>query len=200
MGKSSREKGKRGERQAAKALATHLGVEARRGVQYAGGPNSPDVHHNLPGVHFEVKYYKGPFGWKAALGQLFLDAGSAVPVLVYRRNGRPWWIAVPDNRITELCRLLLAFWHTPGRQYRGHSCGAEVYKDAPGLRWEWEPRGRFEWYSRIDQLLERARGEVPVLEADRAGHRLACMPLDRTAEFVRIQAALWGGAREGAGQ
>ena len=52
---NSLEKGKRGEREAAKAMAEHLGCVAKRGVQYQGGVDSPDVVHNIAGLHVEVK-------------------------------------------------------------------------------------------------------------------------------------------------
>ena len=42
-GRSSKQKGPRGEREAAAELGALLGVDARRGVQYQGGPGSPDV-------------------------------------------------------------------------------------------------------------------------------------------------------------
>jgi hypothetical protein len=55
MSAMQRNKGKRGERMHAKVLRT-LGVtDARRGVQHAGGPDSPDVI-GIPGTHAEVKY------------------------------------------------------------------------------------------------------------------------------------------------
>ena len=53
MGKASRDKGKRGEREVAEFLRDH-GIPARRGVQYAGGADSPDVI-GFEGVHIEVK-------------------------------------------------------------------------------------------------------------------------------------------------
>ena len=53
MGKPSRDKGKRGEREIA-GLLRDYGYDARRGVQYHGGADSPDVV-GLPGVHIEVK-------------------------------------------------------------------------------------------------------------------------------------------------
>ena len=46
---NSKRKGKAGELEAAAELRRVLGVEARRGVQHAGGPDSPDVV-GLPGV------------------------------------------------------------------------------------------------------------------------------------------------------
>lgn len=50
-----RNKGKRGEREAAKELSKYFGFEARRGVQYKGGPNSPDVVLENAAIHVEVK-------------------------------------------------------------------------------------------------------------------------------------------------
>lgn len=56
MGKMSRNKGKRGEREAAKILSKMLGMEIRRGVQYKGSGDSPDVSGlSAIGLHPEVK-------------------------------------------------------------------------------------------------------------------------------------------------
>jgi hypothetical protein len=54
MGKAEREKGKRVERAAAKALTELTHFECRRGAQHRGGPNSPDVIGPF-GTHVEVK-------------------------------------------------------------------------------------------------------------------------------------------------
>jgi Holliday junction resolvase len=52
---NSNQKGKRGEREAA-AFLTDEGFPARRGQQFAGGTDSPDVVcESLSGLHFEVK-------------------------------------------------------------------------------------------------------------------------------------------------
>lgn len=54
-GKSSRDKGGRGERELAKFL-TDRGFPAQRGCQHAGGPDSPDVKcESLDEFHIEVK-------------------------------------------------------------------------------------------------------------------------------------------------
>lgn len=54
-GMNSREKGKRGERQWRDVLRAH-GYMARRGQQFAGSPDSPDVVcDELKWAHFEVK-------------------------------------------------------------------------------------------------------------------------------------------------
>jgi hypothetical protein len=54
MAQLSREKGKAGEREAAHEISRLFNVQARRGQQFCGGPESPDVV-GLPGVHVEVK-------------------------------------------------------------------------------------------------------------------------------------------------
>ena len=86
---NSRDKGARGEREAAAELRRVLGIEARRGVQHAGGPDSPDiVTENFP-VHIEVKRAER-FELYGALAQATKDAGGKMPLVLHRRNHRPW--------------------------------------------------------------------------------------------------------------
>lgn len=105
MGKSQRDKGKRGEAEVARILRAH-GYDARRGVQHHGGPDSPDVT-GLPGYHIEVKRTES-LRLYDALEQSSMDAGSnEVPTVWHRRNGRRWVVildaedflrAIGDNR------------------------------------------------------------------------------------------------------
>ena len=55
MGAKSRRKGKRGELEAAAQIRRLFRTEARRGRQYQGTDESPDVLTDIPDVHFEVK-------------------------------------------------------------------------------------------------------------------------------------------------
>ncbi len=55
MGSMSRRKGAAGEREAAAKLNEVLGTHLHRGRQYHGGPDSPDLAGDLPGLHLEVK-------------------------------------------------------------------------------------------------------------------------------------------------
>lgn len=106
MGRSQREKGKRGERQAAKALADVTGLEARRGVQYQGGPDSPDIDvSNLYGMHWEVKYQERE-SVRLWMEQAQRDAGDLVPVLLHRRNNKPWLVTIPLERVNEFSARL----------------------------------------------------------------------------------------------
>jgi hypothetical protein len=101
MGRRSREKGKRGEREAAAAVSEALDVDARRGCQYAGTADSPDIVADVPGVHFEVKR-REQFRLYEALDQATAEAGDQVPVVLHRANRRPWVAIVA---LSELRRL-----------------------------------------------------------------------------------------------
>lgn len=99
MGKTSREKGKRGEREVASLLRTH-GYDARRGVQYKGGTDSPDVV-GLPHIHIEVKRTER-LDLYGALSQSKGDAGADLPVVIHRKNDCEWVVIQPLNDWIEL--------------------------------------------------------------------------------------------------
>lgn len=90
---NSRDKGARGERELADFLRQH-GVDARRGQQFHGGPGSPDVVADIPGVHLECKRVeKGSlYDWMA---QATRDAGGKIPVVAHRRNNKEWVAILP---------------------------------------------------------------------------------------------------------
>lgn len=89
---NSKDKGKRGERHIAKVLRER-GYDAKRGVQYQGSPDSPDVI-GLPGVHIEVKFTEHLNIWQA-LAQSERDAGeNEIPVVVFKRNRSGDYIAL----------------------------------------------------------------------------------------------------------
>ncbi|RMF88085.1 MAG: hypothetical protein D6741_19690 [Planctomycetota bacterium] len=105
MGGMSRNKGKRGEREAAEAIRRLFGTTARRGVQYAGDPTAPDVTTSIPHVHFEVKRTES-FRLYRALEQATGDAGENVPVVLYRANRKPWVAIVALEELPRLATLL----------------------------------------------------------------------------------------------
>ena len=96
MGRMSRQKGKAGERECA-AEVTPLFGPARRGVQYAGGPESPDVHLSDSDLHIEVKRTErlNPYRF---MDQAVSDSTRTrrAPLVVMRSSHKPWLI---------LCRL-----------------------------------------------------------------------------------------------
>lgn len=112
MGKStksqiinSRAKGKTGELEFAHYLASN-GFAARRGVQYSGGHDSPDVVcEDLPDIHWEVKRVEGGNLYKW-MDQAMKDAGLAkIPVVAHRKNHKDWVAIVPMETLMELLKL-----------------------------------------------------------------------------------------------
>lgn len=89
---NSRTKGKRGELELAKALRLY-GYDARRGQQYNGGADSPDVI-GLPGVHIEVKRVER-LNLTEAYAQAFRDAAPGeISAVFHRKNREPWMVTV----------------------------------------------------------------------------------------------------------
>jgi len=105
MGRFSKAKGKRGERELASELCRVLGVSARRGMQFQGSPDSPDVVTNIPNIHIECKRAER-FRLYESLEQAVDDAGAntqKVPVVCHRQNNKPWVVVV---RLDDLPRLV----------------------------------------------------------------------------------------------
>lgn len=92
MSGKSRTKGKVGEREVAQLLRDH-GFAARRGVQFRGGPDSPDVV-GLPGFHIEVKRCEA-FRLYPALEQAKTEKKDGdVPAVFHRANQRGWVVVL----------------------------------------------------------------------------------------------------------
>jgi hypothetical protein len=100
---NSCEKGKRGERQWRDELRAQ-GFHARRGQQFAGGPDSPDVVcDDLDWIHWEVKAVER-LNIEAAIRQARRDAGSKWPFLAHRRSFHPWLVTMPADFCFRLLR------------------------------------------------------------------------------------------------
>lgn len=100
MGKTSRDKGKRGERELAGILKSY-GYNCHRGVQYHGGPESPDVV-GLPGVHIEVKRVER-LNIENAVDQAVSDAGDdELACVFHRKNKRGWNVTMPMEDFMRL--------------------------------------------------------------------------------------------------
>ena len=93
---NSKRKGKTGELELARLL-TAEGFPARRGQQYAGGPDSPDVVvESLPRIHFEAKRTER-LRLYDAIDQARRDAGDKLPIVAHRANNCRW-LAILDIR------------------------------------------------------------------------------------------------------
>ena len=99
---NSKVKGKRGEIEVAHILQENGFPNARRGCQYKGGEDSPDVV-GVDGIHFEVKRRERTdlYPW---MQQATIDAGKNIPVVVHRRNGEEWLAICPFDKFLELVR------------------------------------------------------------------------------------------------
>ena len=129
---NSREKGKRGERQWRDELRAN-GYMARRGQQFSGSPDSPDVVcDELSWVHFEVKAVerlniedamdqaRRDCGFRNAKcgitatsplplspsgeGKQAAPAATKVPIVAHRRNFRPWLVTMEAETFFQFLR------------------------------------------------------------------------------------------------
>lgn len=96
MGASQREKGKRGEREAA-ALLRGIGyTDAHRTAQYCGNTGQADDVIGVDGLHIEVKRCETmrlPDWMKQATADC--TDSDKIPVVMHRRNGEPWYVTLP---------------------------------------------------------------------------------------------------------
>lgn len=104
MSVDSRAKGCRGEREWRDQLREAGFLKARRGQQHAGGTDSPDVVcPELPTIHFEVKRVEAGnvYNWMA---QACCDAGTKIPVVAHKRNGRGWVVVLTATDFLNIIR------------------------------------------------------------------------------------------------
>jgi Holliday junction resolvase len=103
---NSKQKGKRGELELAAALREMGFKGARRGQQFKGTPESPDIADAIPGVHVECKRTETLSLYKA-LEQAKGDAGDGeVPIVAHRRNGKEWVVVVQLDRLIDLAEKI----------------------------------------------------------------------------------------------
>lgn len=108
MPTNGNQKGKRGERELAE-LFRSKGYEARRGKQYSGGEDSPDVVHSLPGVHVECKRTEA-LRLEEAIKQARDDAGPGKKPVVFHKKNRGRWIVIMDAEdFFEMAELYMKF-------------------------------------------------------------------------------------------
>jgi len=89
---NSRAKGKRAELQLAKILREH-GFDARRGQQFSGSPDSPDIVHSIPGVHIECKHVER-LNIHNAMEQAEADCGEDTPIVCHTKNRKGWLVTM----------------------------------------------------------------------------------------------------------
>ena len=100
---NSREKGKRGERLWRDELRAN-GYAARRGQQFCGTSDSPDVVcQELSWIHFEVKCVER-LNIEEAMEQARRECGEKAPVVAHKRNYRAWLVTMTAETFFRLIR------------------------------------------------------------------------------------------------
>ena len=104
---NSRNKGAVGERELSAYLAER-GFPARRGQQFKGGGDSPDVQcEGLARFHIECKRVEkgNPYEW---FEQAKRDGVGKIPVVMHRKNRKDWLVVMrlDDFLQLEICRPL----------------------------------------------------------------------------------------------
>jgi hypothetical protein len=100
---NSPEKGKRGERQWRDELRAN-GYAARRGQQFCGSSDSPDVIcAALPWIHFEVKAVEKLNIWDA-MDQAKAECANCVPIVAHKRSFRPWLVTMDAETFFRFLR------------------------------------------------------------------------------------------------
>jgi len=103
---NSRRKGKVGEREFASLLREN-GFDARRGQQFSGSPDSPDVVSDaLAWLHVEVKRVQN-LNLTDACVQAEGDCGGKPWIVAHRRNHAPWLITMRAETFFNLLRGVL---------------------------------------------------------------------------------------------
>jgi hypothetical protein len=99
---NSREKGKRGELELARALGS-FGYRSRRGQQYCGSNGDADVV-GLPGLHIECKRVER-LNLEDAMAQAGHDAREGEkPAVFHRKNRSRWLVTMELQDFMELYR------------------------------------------------------------------------------------------------
>ena len=109
MGKMSKEKGKRAERELAGILRGY-GYDCHRGQQYNGADGSADVV-GLPGIHIECKRVE-KLNLYEAVNQAVADSIEGlcaqetddIPAVFHRKNNRGWLVTMRLDDWIEIYR------------------------------------------------------------------------------------------------
>ena len=102
---NSRAKGARGERYYARWLRETFGLAARRGCQYSGGQDSPDVVGGFENTHVEVKFVE-KLNIDKAMEQAARDCGNNIPYVAHKKNRCDLLITVRADDLLKFCEAV----------------------------------------------------------------------------------------------
>lgn len=179
---NSREKGKRGERQWRDELRAN-GYAARRGQQFSGSPDSPDVICDaLPWAHFEVKLAER-LDIYAAMDQARRDCGGRAAFVAHRRNYWPWLVSMEAERFYRFLKVDLT-----GQWAERMACGSPgaVFAGLPWAACEVREGWRLNIHEAMAQAKRSASGRVVLLAHRRPGGRwVVTMTAEAFFNFLR---------------
>ena len=94
MSCNSRQKGKRGELEAAHALNEQLpGAQARRAQQYSGTESTADlIAHGMPNLYLEVKRRQS-MNIHKVFDESEENCGALAPVVLHRKDNTDWIVS-----------------------------------------------------------------------------------------------------------
>ena len=100
---NSKQKGKKGELEFANWLKKLFKLDARRGQQFKGGEDSPDVVcEELPEIHIEIKRCE-KLRLYDAIEQATRDSGDGhLPIVFHRKSRKPWLAILDASSCIEL--------------------------------------------------------------------------------------------------
>ncbi len=87
---NSCQKGKRGEREVVDLLRS-FGFEARRGQQFKGTNESPDIIHNIEGIFIEVKL-RQHLNLHAAFEKACSEKSDFDTAVIFHRKNKERWL------------------------------------------------------------------------------------------------------------
>ena len=112
-GRSSKQKGARGERELAAKFNELFGDAAYRGRQFHGGTDSPDIVTQIPGVHVECKRTEALSIYTAMQQSIedskHKDGTSDIPVVCHKRNNKDWLFIARLEDMPKLVETLNNF-------------------------------------------------------------------------------------------
>src|SRR5262245_4607281 len=111
IGALSKRKGKRGELEWAETCREHGFKGVRRGQQFKGGPDSPDVVddlHELDQFHFEVRR-REHLHLDSAMNTAILEKKEGeLPIVCWRKNRGDWFVIMRGGDWLDLIRDTIA--------------------------------------------------------------------------------------------
>ncbi|MEM2990176.1 MAG: hypothetical protein QXQ02_03225 [Halobacteria archaeon] len=105
MGSSQRQKGKRGERDAANALNRLFRVSAARTAQARGTRDSPDILCDIEDLYIEVKF-RERINIYDAIEKADKEADDKIPIVLYRKNRKDWLVIAYLDDLPIICKIM----------------------------------------------------------------------------------------------